>query len=80
MEGDRERERSVNMGMLASWWKNMIQRWKDFKDDNAGVGVVEIILILAVLIALVLIFKDQIEGIVTKAFKVITGDVSSVLS
>ena len=38
------------MGKLASWWKNMIQRWKDFKDDNAGVGVVEIILILANLI------------------------------
>ena len=43
-------------------------------------SVVEIILILAVLIALVLVFKDQIENIVEKAFKVITGDVNSVLS
>ena len=62
------------------WWKNAVAWWKNFKQDNAGVGVVEIILILAVLIALVLVFKDQIEDIVEKAFKVITGDVSSVLS
>ena len=34
----------------------------------------------ALIIALVLIFKEQIENIVEKAFKVITGDVSSVLS
>ena len=62
------------------WWRNTMAWWKKLKQDNAGVGVVEIILILAVLIALVLVFKDQIENIVEKAFKVITGDVNSVLS
>lgn len=62
------------------WWKHLSDWWRNFKQDNAGVGVVEIILILAVLIALVLIFKEEIEEIVEKAFKVITGDVSSVLS
>ena len=62
------------------WWRNAVAWWNSFKQDNVGVGVVEIILILAVLIALVLVFKDQIENIVEKAFKVITGDVSSVLS
>ena len=62
------------------WWRNAVAWWNNFKQDNVGVGVVEIILILAVLIALVLVFKDQIENIVEKAFKVITGDVSSVLS
>ena len=62
------------------WLRNAAAWWKNFKQDNTGVGVVEIILILAVLIALVLVFKDQIEDIVEKAFKVITGDVSSVLS
>ena len=65
---------------MVVWWRNAVVWWKSFKQDNAGVGVVEIILILAVLIALVLVFKDQIEDIVEKAFKVITGDVSSVLS
>lgn len=65
---------------MVVWWQKAVMWWKNFKQDNAGVGVVEIILILAVLIALVLIFKDQIEEIVEKAFKVITGDVNSVLS
>lgn len=66
--------------MITVWWNKAIVWWNHFKKDNAGVGVVEIILILAVLIALVLIFKEEIEEIVEKAFKVITGDVSSVLS
>ena len=66
--------------MVIMWWRNVVTWLNNFKQDNAGVGVVEIILILAVLIALVLVFKDQIEDIVEKAFKVITGDVSSVLS
>ena len=65
---------------MLMWCRKILVWWNNFKEDNAGVGVVEIILILAVLIALVLIFKDQIENIVTKAFKVISGDVSSVLS
>ncbi|MBE5966574.1 MAG: hypothetical protein E7255_06365 [Lachnospiraceae bacterium] len=44
-----------------------------------GVGVVEIILILVILIGLVLIFKDQITAIVEKAFKVITKDTNSII-
>ena len=68
------------MKEMVAWCKSAVMWWRNFKQDNAGVGVVEIILILAVLIALVLIFKDQIEAIVERAFKVITGDVSSVLS
>ena len=66
--------------MIIMWWRSAVAWWEKLKQDNAGVGVVEIILILAVLIALVLVFKEQIEDIVEKAFKVITGDVSSVLS
>ncbi len=33
-----------------------------------GIGVVEIILILVVLVGLVVIFRNEITGIVTKAF------------
>ncbi len=35
--------------------------------DNRGIGVVEIILILVILIGLVLLFQTQIKGIVTNA-------------
>ena len=37
-------------------------RIKDFLMEEDGVGVVEVILILVVLIGLVLIFKKQITG------------------
>ena len=45
-----------------------------------GVGVVEIILILVILIGLVLIFRDQITNIVTKAFASITRDASLIVN
>ncbi|MDO4648358.1 MAG: Flp1 family type IVb pilin [Eubacteriales bacterium] len=38
--------------------------WKRFLEEEDGVGVVEIILILVVLIGLVIIFKDQLTGLV----------------
>lgn len=47
--------------------------------NNSGIGVVEIILILVVLIALVLIFKDQISQIVEKAFNAITGNADKII-
>lgn len=41
--------------------------------DEDGVGVVEIVLILVVLIALVLLFKNQITALLNSIFKTI-GD------
>ena len=37
-----------------------MEKWKEFMAEEDGVGVVEVILILVVLIGLVLIFKDQL--------------------
>lgn len=48
--------------------------------DNRGIGTVEIILILVVLIALVLIFKDQITQIVQKAFASITSNTDAIIN
>ena len=48
--------------------------------DNRGVGVVEIILILVVLIALVLIFKEQLSAMVSKAMGALEKSVEKVLS
>ena len=39
-----------------------------------GVGVIEVILILVVIIGLVLIIRNQIEDIMKKAFASITND------
>lgn len=46
-------------------------------NDNRGIGVVEIVLILVVLVALVLIFKDKIIEIINKAFESITSGTDS---
>lgn len=51
-----------------------------FLGDNRGVGVVEVILILVVLIALVLIFKEQLGAMVTKAMDALEKSMNEVLS
>ncbi len=43
-------------------------RLKEFIKDETGAGVVELILIIVVLVGLVLIFKDQITGLVNDLF------------
>lgn len=54
--------------------------WKEFCQEEDGVGVVEIILILVILIGLVLIFKENISDIVESAFKQINSDSKSIIN
>jgi len=49
-----------------------------FLKEEDGIGVVEVILILVVLIGLVIIFKDQLTSLVNSIFKKITNDSSSI--
>lgn len=51
--------------------------WKTLKKDK-GVGVVEVILILVVLIGLVIIFKTQITDLVSKIFEKIVSESSKI--
>lgn len=50
---------------------------KKFIKDNRGIGIVEIILILVIIIALIVIFKDQITGIIQEAFTSISDSQTS---
>lgn len=52
---------------------------KEFIQEEDGIGVVEIILILVVLVGLVIIFKDSITKIVKDIFKDITEDTNEIL-
>ena len=52
---------------------------KEFATDESAIGVVEIILILVVLIALVLLFKDQIVKVVNNAFKSFNSDSAEII-
>ena len=44
---------------------------RDFIEEEDGIGTVEMILILVVLIGLVLIFKEQLTNLVNSIFKTI---------
>ena len=46
---------------------------KEFLKEETGIGTVEMILILVVLIGLVLIFKKQITNLVNDNFQTITN-------
>ena len=51
---------------------------KEIWNDESAVGVVEVILILVVLIGLVLIFKEQIIGVLNNILEEITRKTQSV--
>lgn len=62
-------------------------RWKGFQlkkritgilRDEKGIGVVEVILILVVLIGLVIIFKSQLTSLVNTIFEKITSESSGI--
>ena len=46
----------------------MLKTWKDFLKEEDGMGTVEVILIIVVLISLVMIFKEQLTKLVESIF------------
>jgi len=52
---------------------------KSFIRDEEGMGTVEVILIIVVLVGLVLIFKNQITAIVNSLFDSITSKSNDVM-
>lgn len=56
----------------------MIAMIKEFLKEEDAVSTVEIILILVVLIALVIIFKDQITTLVENIFKAINSKAGTI--
>lgn len=57
----------------------MRKLWNEFWSEEEGVGVVEVILILVILIGIVLLFKQNITEIVESAFKQIKSDSKSII-
>lgn len=45
--------------------------------DNRGIGIVEMVLILLVLVGLIVVFKTQASGIITSIFTKITTKVGA---
>lgn len=57
---------------------NKIRDFLIGEHSEDGMGVVEVLLIIVVLIAMVIIFQDQITQLVNKIWKAINKDASSV--
>lgn len=61
-------------------WKGfqLKKRITDILRDEKGIGVVEVILILVMLIGLVIIFKSQLTSLVNTIFEKITSESSGI--
>ena len=71
---DREK-----MSMLKKWKENkLVSEWNAFWRQEEGVGVIEVVLILVVLIGLVIIFKTQITKLLENIFKEIESQTKDV--
>lgn len=58
--------------------KNLREVGKDFLREETAVGVIELILILVVLIALVVLFKDQLTSLVETLLSKVTKQSNSI--
>ena len=58
--------------------KKIKKMWREFWKEEEGMGTVEIILIIVVLIGLVIIFKAQISGLVQSIFQKITSQAGTI--
>ena len=58
--------------------KVFFEEFRNFLTEEDGVGVIEIVLILVVLISLVIIFKQQITTLLNNIFKQINTDAKKV--
>ena len=59
---------------MQEMWQRVVKCLK----DESGIGVVEILLILVVLIGLVIIFKSQLTSLVQTIFEKITSESSTI--
>lgn len=70
MQGTMEQKRRRKVYMDKAY---LVKEIKSFLMDEDGVGVIEIVLILVVLIGLVIIFKKQINTLLENIFKQINS-------
>lgn len=54
------------------------RRWQSFLQEEGGMGTVEVVLIIVVLVGLVIIFKGQITQVVNDLFEKITSQTGKV--
>ena len=66
-------------GLIRNYMKEKLHSGHRFLTDESGMGTVELILIIVVLIGLVIIFKKQLTSLVNTIFETITSKSNDVL-
>lgn len=74
---EKGKEKKQNMDMNNGSVQEL-KNWRNLLREEDGMGTVEVILIIVVLVGLVIIFKDQITTIVNNLFKKITSQTGKV--
>ena len=80
MDKTRMEKRQEMCGRKERRAKGKLKGLREFWQEEEGMGTVEIILIIVVLIGLVIIFKTQLRSLVEKVFEKITSDSNTVMS
>lgn len=83
MKRNKYTERSQYMEMnrevcMETGSSRELKNWRGFLREEDGMGTVEVILIIVVLVGLVIIFKDQITKIINNLFNKITSQTGKV--
>lgn len=60
--------------------KKRLKGFREFIVEEEGMGTVEIILIIVVLVGLVIIFKKQLRSLVESVLEKITSDSDTIMS
>ena len=55
-----------------------MKNWKNFLKEEDGMGTVEIVLIIVVLIAMVVIFRDGIKSVLQSVLKTIKSNANAI--
>ncbi|MFQ9933371.1 MAG: Flp1 family type IVb pilin [Lachnospiraceae bacterium] len=56
---------------------SLLTRIYKFNDNNKGMGVIEIVLIILVLVGLVVIFRSHITAIINSVFSKVTKQINT---
>lgn len=68
-------EKTTNLIIKA---KDCLKSWSQKLSKNNGIGTIEVILILVVLIALIVIFRTQLTEIINAIFQRISNEASNI--
>lgn len=75
---NKQRRRRYEMAARKGSYMNQLKGIRQLLTEEDGMGTVEIILIIVVLVGLVLIFKEQITQIVNSIFSKITSQTKKI--